>query len=130
MHDGMLVKRLVAMVMDSTSDLALELQPWEILIHARTHLANGLMNSGDVDAWQLLGQIQNKLLDGAPVCYIQYEADKAMVNCKEPVASWCGDCGESVCAYHMTVCCTEIRCEHCQFVHKATFHKWLDTQIN
>ena len=39
-------------------------RPWEVLAHARIHLAEQVMTPGDVAAYWDLGTIQDELLEG------------------------------------------------------------------
>ena len=58
-------------------------------------------------------------------CQMEYKDGSG---CEATSTSWCSDCNALTCKDHTTACCTTIRCEPCDQIHKTTHHEWLKRQ--
>jgi len=119
MHNGSTIADLVALVFGGIDmnrmDLARELSPWEIIVDARTHLANKPMTEGDEAAWLVMEAIQEELIrDSRPYCEIRGDDGRQNPTfCGKKAVTFCRDCGLELCEEHRRMVAVEVYCESC-----------------
>lgn len=58
-------------------------------------------------------------------CQMEYK-DQSI--CDAAATSWCTDCNSLTCKTYTIACCSIVRCEPCDQIHKTAHHEWLKRQ--